>query len=107
MDYFINIPRNTNFLGLHDFYLTVNYSPENSSWNFDAKLHHFMSNKSSAAGENIFGQELDLTVKYNLIKGTNLYWGGSLFFPGDLMKSLFYPGEDVSYWSYLMIVANI
>jgi hypothetical protein len=106
MDYFINIPRNTNFIGLHDFYLTGNFSPENSKWNFDAKLHHFMSNKSSAADENVFGQELDLTVKYQLIKGTALSWGGSLFFPGELMKSYF-GNEDVAYWTYLMITANI
>ena len=106
MDYFINIPRNTNFLGLHDFYLTGNYSPENSKWSFDAYLHHFMSNKSSAADQNTFGQELDLTIRYNLIKGTALSWGGSLFFPDELMKSYF-GNEDVAYWTYLMITANI
>ncbi len=107
MDYFINIPRNTNFLGMHDFYLAGNYSPENSKWAFDAKLHHFMSNKGSATDENTFGQELDLTIKYNFIEGTTLSWGGSLFFPDDLMKAFFYPREDVAFWTYAMITANL
>lgn len=106
MDYFINVATNTGNLGLNDFYLIGNFSPENSKWSFDANLHHFMSNKSSAADQNTFGQELDLTVKFNLIKGTTLSWGGSLFFPGELMKS-YYGNEDVAYWTYLMITANI
>lgn len=107
MDYFINVPSNTNNLGLNDFYLSGNFTPENSKWSFDALLHHFMSNKSSEADQNTFGQELDFTIKYNLIKGTSLSWGGSLFFPDDLMKSFFAPREDVAYWTYLMISANI
>ncbi|HEX7358401.1 MAG TPA: alginate export family protein, partial [Ignavibacteriaceae bacterium] len=107
MDYFISIPQNTNFLGLHDFYSMINYSPENSDWNFDAKVHHFMSNKNSAADQNTFGQEIDLTVKYNIIKGTSISWGGSLFFPGELMKTFFSPGEDPAFWSYVMITANL
>jgi hypothetical protein len=106
MDYFINVATNTGNLGLNDFYLTGNFSPENSKWNFDVKLHHFMSNKNSIADENTFGQELDLTVKYNLIRGTALSWGGSLFLPDDLMSSYF-GNSDISYWTYLMITANL
>ena len=107
MDYFINIPANTGNLGLQDFYLTGSYTPQNSKWSFNAYLHQFMSSKSSANDESAFGQELDLTIKYNLVKGTLLSWGGSLFFPGDLMKSFFAPREDVAYWTYLMITANL
>ena len=116
MDYFINIPLNTMNLGLNDFYFTSEFIPEDSKWNFGANIHQFMSNKStditlpgnsSATSENAFGQEVDLTVKYAFVKGTTLVWGGSVFFPGGLMKYAFAPRDDIAYWSYLMIVANL
>lgn len=116
MDYFINVPGNTFNLGLNDFYLMSFFKPKNSKWGFGANLHHFMSNQSanirvgentSPTEENSFGQEIDLTVKYAFIKGTTLVWGGSAFFPGNLMKFMFHPREDVAYWTYLMIVANL
>ncbi|MCH7962852.1 MAG: alginate export family protein [Bacteroidetes bacterium] len=116
MDYFINIPLNTMNLGLNDFYITSFYKPNDSKWGFGANVHHFMSNQSdnitvgdntSPTDENVFGQEIDLTVKYAFIKGTTLVWGGSVFFPGNLMKFMFQPREDVAYWTYLMIIANL
>jgi len=120
MDYFINIPLNTMNLGLNDFYITSFYKPKDSKWGFGANVHHFMSNQSvnimvgdntSPTDENVFGQEVDLTVKYSFIKGTTLVWGGSVFFPGNLMKDMFTTGagirEDVAYWTYLMITANL
>ena len=116
MDYFINIPVNTNNLGLNDFYITSYFKPQDSKWSFGANIHQFMSNKSddltlpgnsSPTSENTFGQEIDLTVKYAFIKGTTLVWGGSVFFPSGLMKYAFAPREDMAYWSYVMIVANL
>jgi hypothetical protein len=120
MDYFINIPGNTMNLGLNDFYLTSVLKPTDSKWSFAANIHHFMSNKStsitlpgssSASEENIFGQEIDLTVKYSFIKGTTLVWGGSVFFPAKLMKYMFvtHDGirENIAYWTYMMITANL
>ncbi|MEE9448621.1 MAG: alginate export family protein, partial [Ignavibacteriaceae bacterium] len=116
MDYFINVPGNTMGLGLNDFYLTSFYKPKNSKWSFGANFHHFMSNKSDTITttdntnerkSSTFGQEIDLTVKYAFIKGTTLVWGGSVFFPGDLMKYMFDPREDAAYWTYLMITANL
>jgi hypothetical protein len=120
MDYFINIPGNTMGLGLNDFYLMSFYKPKESKWGFSAIVHHFMSNQSanitvgentSPTEENIFGQEVDLTVKYSFIKGTTLVWGGSVFFPGNLMKYMYTTDagirEDVAYWTYLMITANL
>jgi len=116
MDYFINIPANTLFSGLNDFYANVNYQPQNSFFSFSAALHHFMSNKSilittieNPVGneENTFGQELDLSVKYDFVKGTSISWGGSLFFQGDIMKAFFAPREDTAFWTYVMITANL
>jgi hypothetical protein len=117
MDYFINIPLNTMNLGLNDYYLTTNFKPEDSKWRFGLNIHHFRSNRSadditlpgnsSASSENTFGQEIDLTIRYSFIKGTTLVWGGSVFFPSGLMKYAFEPREDMAYWTYVMIVANL
>jgi len=122
MDYFINIPVNTAIpgttvgLGLNDFYIISFFTPKDSKWSFSANIHHFMSNVSAdiynegtekITNENTFGQELDLTVKYKFIKGTTLVWGGSLFLQGALMEKWFYPRQDIAYWTYVMIVANL
>lgn len=116
MDYFINIPGNTYNLGLNDFYASANFSPAGSKFNFDAVLHLFMSNQSAniitpenpeGSDENMFGQELDLTIKYAFTENTNLVWGGSLFFPGELFKTVYAPREDTGYWTYLMITASL
>jgi hypothetical protein len=116
MDYYINIPTNTSFAGLNDFYVRFNYLPTDSKFSFGADLHHFTSNKpilvTSAQNpdgeeQSIFGQELDLTVRYTFVRGTTITWGGSLFFPGDLMKVFFQPGEDPAFWTYIMITANL
>ncbi len=116
MDYFINIPANTFFAGLNDFYLRFNFMPQDSKFSVGVDFHHFMSNVpilvttiADPEGEeqNTFGQEVDLTLKYNFIKGTTITWGGSLFFPGDLMKAFFAPGEDPAFWTYVMITANL
>ncbi|MEJ2194960.1 MAG: alginate export family protein [Ignavibacteriaceae bacterium] len=115
MDYFINIPVNTMNLGLNDFYITSDFNPDDSIWSFSVNIHQFMSNKStdltlpgnsSPSSEKTFGQEIDLTVKYAFVKGTTLVWGGSVFFPGGLMKYAFAPREDMAYWTYVIIVAN-
>ncbi|GAB4292641.1 MAG: alginate export family protein [Ignavibacteriaceae bacterium] len=114
MDYFVNIPISTANSGLHDFYLKADINPENSDFSFYADLHHFTSDVSRIFEDqemNTFGQEIDLTVKYNFIKGTTLTWGGSVFIPNDLFKQLFKTPdgsrEDTAFWTYLMISANI
>ncbi len=119
MDYFINIPANTYGLGLNDFYIFADYIPDNCKFSASAVLHNFITDKVAerlnSNGElknmNDLGQELDLTVKYQFIKGTSILWGGSVFFPGDLMKSIFltpnYVREDPAFWTYVMITANL
>jgi len=104
MDYF---PSNTLGLGIHDFYFKSTFNPVDSKFSFSADFHHFMSNQKSVSGQNTFGQELDLTVIYKFVQGTNVVWGGSLFFPGDIMKSIYSPREDTAFWTYVMITANL
>lgn len=119
MDYFINIPVNSYNLGLNDFYISANVQPEDCKFNLDAVLHLFMSNQSvnisttsNPAGnqENMFGQELDLTIKYSFTENTNVIWGSGLFFPGNIFKTTFSTlnkKEDAAFWSYIMITANL
>lgn len=111
MDYFLNIPVDTKNLGLNDFYLTLNYNPENIPLNTSLAGHYFMSNKKSSGDENSFGQEFDLTIKYQFLKEVAVTWGGSIFLPGDLMKRNFYTAngsrDDAAFWSYIMITTNL
>ena len=116
MDYFINVPKNAMGLGLHDFYFVSVFKPKESKWSFGATFHHFMTNQTmlitteedpTPQDENMLGQEVDLTVKYSFVKGTTLVWGGSLFFPGNIMKYMFHPREDMAFWTYVMLTANL
>jgi hypothetical protein len=124
MDYFINIPGNTDMRGLNDFYLFWNYQPKDCDWEASINLHHFMLNQpakyTTVFGPNLtqqvtefstFGQEIDVTIKYKFIKGTTLTWGGSVFLPGDYMKEIFsrqgIKKEDPAFWSYVMITSAI
>ena len=116
MDYFISIPNHTLTLGLNDIYANVIIAPKDIPLNFDAAFHLFMANQSvniittknpSGTDENMFGQELDLTVKYAFTENTNIIWGGSLFFPGEIFKAAYDPKEDTAFWTYLMITASL
>ncbi|MCX8106403.1 MAG: alginate export family protein [Ignavibacterium album] len=104
MDYF---PSNAFGLGLNDFYFKTSINPTDSKFSFAADVHHFMSNQETSDGKSTLGQEIDLTVIYKFAQGTNITWGGSLFFPGDIMKVLYSPREDAAFWTYLMITANL
>lgn len=109
MDYFINIPANTGGLGLNDFYYNLSYQATESLF-AQFMIHHFMANQKVLSGESIYGQEIDLTVRYDFVKGTAISWGGSIFIPRNLMKANFstpfVAKEDTGFWTYLMLTAN-
>jgi hypothetical protein len=66
-----------------------------------------MTNQKSLTDKSALGQEIDLTVVYRFTKETNITWGGSLFFPGDFIKALYAPREDMAFWSYLMVTTSL
>lgn len=119
MDYFPGNPTR----GLTDLYLMALLTPQTSKFSGSFYFHHFASNKKfgrivllpggivSTENFSSYGQEIDLTIKYAFVEGTSLTWGGSLFIPGDVMKFLYsgnnYTREDTSFWTYLMITANL
>ncbi|MBI2418568.1 MAG: alginate export family protein [Ignavibacteriales bacterium] len=110
MDYFTDINKNTYGLGLMDFYVTWDILPKEYPLSFSANLHHFLTAKEPSVTDGIFGQELDLTLRYQFVKNTSLSWGGSFFIPGEFMKAIFNTAsvdrEDMAFWSYVMITAN-
>ncbi|MCE1187844.1 MAG: alginate export family protein [Ignavibacteria bacterium] len=114
MDYFISIPSNTGNLGLLDAYLNTDYTSKPTNLTLSLAVHSFMSWYKPTGGDSkSFGQELDITAKYELLKGITTTWGGSYFFQGDLMKAIFNTNTtsktartDNSYWTYLMLTAN-
>jgi len=111
MDYFTSIPANTGNLGLQDIFLNYDYAPDNSPFLYSAALHLLSTAEETAAGESSLGQEIDLTVRYTVTKGVNLFWGGSVFLPGDFMKIRFTKAGnsdlDPAFWSYLMVKAAL
>jgi hypothetical protein len=114
MDYFINIPLNTDDLGLNDFYLNADFKLTNL-FDLNIAFHYFMSNVPYKSlfitnETSAYGQELDITLRYNFIQGTSITWGGSIFLPGDLMKIKFNTAglrEDPAFWTYLMLSSNL
>lgn len=110
MDYFINLPVNTYNLGLRDINFGLNWSPDDCKLSFDGRFHLFTSDQETSNGDNSFGNEIDLTIKYKFVKGTTIVWGGSMFMPGDIFKATFSADgskEDTGYWTYLMVVTNL
>lgn len=111
MDYFTNIPAHTRGAGINDFYVSAEWQKNDSPWYASVYLHHFMYNQKTAQDKSALGQELDLTLRYQFIKGTFLTLGGSVFFPGDVMKAYFETAsgkrDDPAFWTYLMAVINI
>ncbi|MCK6606164.1 MAG: alginate export family protein [Ignavibacteriaceae bacterium] len=110
MDYFGGIAASTMNLGVKDINIGTDIFLNNTGLKLNAAMHHFLSDKSSSSGENVFGQELDLTLSYPVVKGSVISLGASLFMPGDLMKSYYKTAqgarEDTAFWSYLMFVTN-
>lgn len=112
MDYFINIPQNTTNLGLQNIYLMLGFKPTESKFSGFLHYHYFMADKKSESGNKNWGQEIDITLNYNILKGINLVWGGSIFLADDLMKEKFRAvlndgNADPAFWTYFMIQANL
>ncbi len=107
MDYFTNMERGTNYLGLNDYFITLIYQEKGSPFNARFDAHYFTSNKESAIGNSVFGPELDLTLLYKLYKELSIEFGNNVFFPANLMKEIWMMNvhnlEDPSFFSYLML----
>lgn len=110
MDYFTNARNSYNLVGVNDFYAGFDYDIS-KEWKLNLTGHYFMANQKSATNLSDYGQEFDITLKYNVQKGIFVEWVNGLFLPGDLMKEFFKTSagvrEDPSFASYLRFVAKI
>ena len=119
MDYFLDIKNGTGNLGLNDIYIGVSYPEIVKNLSASLTAHYFMSNQSKIfmiddIEEELsdFGQEIDLTFDYKIIKGTSVKFGGGLFMPGGLMKELWKLEDgtersDMSFWAFAMLVTRL
>ncbi len=115
MDYFSNTLVSTYGLGLNDYYLRFIFKMKDSPLSIQLDGHYFTTNQKSANDLNDLGQEIDLVVKYNIVKSATIEWGGSAFLPGDLMKVFWnigltdndYIREDAAFWSYVMLRVDL
>jgi len=110
MDYFYKTPSSKYTLGVNDFYFTSAYALGCCPVTLGLNYHHLTMNKQDEYGNKSLGEEFDLTVKYDVLKGTSVTWGGSAFIPGDGMKQFSVTPKgtrtDTGFWSYLMLTAN-
>ena len=117
MDYFLDVQLGTAGLGVNDIFIggTYKFIPNKLLGTLTA--HQFNSNKTLLSMNN-FGQEIDLVLDYEFIKGVKIQGGGGFFLPSDLMKYLyrvkdpldpqkFIERKDIAFWTYLMTVVKL
>ena len=101
MDYFLDIPVNTNQQGLVDAMLKTEMKVTKQ-----AKLLFHVHDFSLFEGSvKKLGQEVDVVVDYGYNKAFSIQWGGLVFVPGEGMKRL-QTGEDPAFKTYLQTVLN-
>ncbi len=98
MDYFVNKTPYSN-AGVNDFYLGLVYGGNKSDWMFTLTGHMFMTNAKTASDESAYGQEIDMSIRYNVTKGVFFEWGSGIFMQGEYMKEKYSykEGSDVKY----------
>jgi len=116
MDYFPAIFSKTTFNpGLNDFVLNLEYKPSNSPICINADLHHFMTNVEFKIADgktsSKLGQEIDLKVGYQVVKGAVLELGACAFLASDVMKDAFTVSnikrDDPALWTYLQLKVDL
>ncbi len=86
MDFYLNIPKHTNGLGLVDSGIKLTLTPtEKGTINIHA--HNFMYAQDNASAENALGQEIDLVYDCKMNQATTVSFGASAFMPGDVYKN--------------------
>jgi len=95
MDYFIDIPLNTNGQGLQDFSVKANI-PLAAKWNLNTHFHNFRAARGERKN---FGNEFDFILSYVYNAAASLQFGLTFFDPGDLIERDFL-NDNVGVWSY-------
>ena len=104
MDYFVNIPVQTQDRGLQDFMVKFRLVPH-KKLTVGADVHQFMLAKRMM-GRRSYGQEVDITALYHYHEVLCFQLGASMFMPDKLMQLRFKENDDPAFWAYLMTTAN-
>ena len=111
MDYFLNIPGNTNGLGLQDIIAQVSLVPA-EGLSLAADLHLFSTASdpaefggSMADKSTPIGTEIDVTAKWSVAKAVSMTLGYSMF-SGAADRAVLMGTTDATSWAYLMTTVN-
>lgn len=107
MDYFTDIPRHTQNLGLTDIMLKAKLSPM-TKLHLQSDMHLFQLSQSAelqdGSSSKDLGAELDLILVYDYAESVNFTCGGSMFLPGQVFKE--WKGDDPSFWFFAQTAVN-
>ena len=103
MDYFLNIPVDTDGRGLADF-VVKGIIPLSKKWTLKAFYHNLAAGAGGGGGT--FGNEIDVTLDYHYNKNVLFYGGVSIMLPGELLKQKF-ENEDAGFWAFITFEAKI
>jgi hypothetical protein len=108
MDYFVTIPLNTFGGGLVDTWGRFKLTPlERTPMMLD--VHYFRSQKdvllTDDTKSNVFGTEIDFTLRHNYTDNLTFFFGASWFAPGEIFKDK--RGPDDSTWFYAWTIFDI
>ncbi len=97
MDFFLNLPVHTGGLGLMDVGAQAGVSPVKK---VAAKVtaHQFMSVEDNAAGENVFGTEVDVRVDWKPYKNFKVDVVYAIFLPGKILEPA--SGSQPEHYAY-------
>lgn len=108
MDYFLNIPLHTGGLGLGDAYAGVggiSLGPVKAG----ATAHTFLAAVESAAGNRLFGGELDTNLAYKPHPAVTLVGGYGLFVAGEAFVDIGRAPDagNLGHWLWLQMDVNL
>ncbi len=99
MDFFLNIPVHTGGRGLQDFGGRLHISPINKLW-FAIDYHLFRLMVPDPSGDQGLGHEVDLTLRYKLLKWVSLQAGYGVMVPLQGLQSLKGGNDHTEHWFY-------
>ncbi|WP_020402564.1 alginate export family protein [Gracilimonas tropica] len=113
MDYFLDIPNETQNGGLQDIYMGINYS-RSTNLNLNAVYHHFslvnkIQDPMNTAGslKRALASEIDFSASYKLSNEVRIQAGYSLLFDKQSLESIQNRvANGLQQWGWVMLVIN-
>ena len=106
MDYFSDMKIGSNSLGVNNYFVDIQLKPEDTKFSFNVTAYYFISNQKDINDNNYFknkfglgtklGNEIDLGIKYNVMKGILVEWISGVFMPGAAMEEIWKINADNS-----------